>query len=286
MWMALALPVVELVEEVFLNTPGVCLRKQVAEDGSRELHDVPVARLRGSAVVAHASLLVENEPASVVYSLRRQQVDFPLSFLTGSVWDTGAAPVMVTCINKVRVTIAVESTDSGEDLVEVSNLRGAWTSTGSLPEPLQGYIRSCQLLLAPIVSEILMCYRTPSIETEDIFLGSLEILFIEGWMLEEIRTLDDHGSPRVQNLFDVTLAIHRCLILPPSVFESSPCRVLGNRLQAAKLPHHSRQEICGGPRMAYEWDFVKIRAPKGYGSGWHPRSSPFKAPRWYFAKKI
>ncbi|OWM84456.1 hypothetical protein CDL15_Pgr000896 [Punica granatum] len=97
MWMALALPVVELVEEVFLNTPGVCLRKQVAEDGSRELHDVPVARLRG-----------------------------------------------------VRVTIAVESTDSGEDLVEVSNLRGAWTSTGSLPEPLQGYIRSCQLLLAPM----------------------------------------------------------------------------------------------------------------------------------------
>ncbi|PKI30873.1 hypothetical protein CRG98_048736, partial [Punica granatum] len=40
--MALALLVVELEEEVPLNTLGVCLRKQVVEDGSRELHDVPV----------------------------------------------------------------------------------------------------------------------------------------------------------------------------------------------------------------------------------------------------
>ncbi|PKI58580.1 hypothetical protein CRG98_021043 [Punica granatum] len=107
-----------------------------------------------------------------------------------------------------------------------------------------------------------------------------------GWMLGEIRMLDDHGSPPVQNLFDVSLAIHGCLILPPSVFEFSQCRVLGDCLQAAKLPHYSRREICGGPRMTYKWYSVKIRAPKGRGSGWHPRGSPLKAPRWYFAKNF
>ncbi|PKI44260.1 hypothetical protein CRG98_035334 [Punica granatum] len=98
---------------------------------------------------------------------------------------------------------------------------------------------------------ILVCCRTPPIEAEDIFLDSLEILFLEVWMLGEIWTLDNHGSPRIQNLFDVSLTIHRCLILPPSVFESSPYRVLRDCLQAAKLPHHSRWEICGRPRMAY-----------------------------------
>ncbi|PKI73459.1 hypothetical protein CRG98_006146 [Punica granatum] len=214
----------------------------------------------------------------------------------------------------------MESTDSGEDLVEASNLRGAWTSTGPLPEPFQGDVRSCQLLLLLVflcdfptktislglevsklrldghvrgerrsrwstifgswkVGGILVCCRTPPIEAEDIFLGSLKILFLEGWMLGEIRTLDNHGSPLVQNLFDVSLAIHRCLILPPSVFESSSCHVVGDCQQVAKLPHHSRREICGGPRMAYEWDSVKIRAPKGRGFGWRPRGLPLKAPR-------
>ncbi|PKI63411.1 hypothetical protein CRG98_016078 [Punica granatum] len=97
------------------------------------------------------------------------------------------------------------------------------------------------------VDEILVCCRTPPIETEDIFLGSLEILFFKDWMLGEIRTLDDHGSPRVQNPFDVSLAIHGCLILPPSVFEFSPCRVLGDCLQAAKLPHHSHRKYVVDP---------------------------------------
>ncbi|PKI40916.1 hypothetical protein CRG98_038681 [Punica granatum] len=136
------------------------------------------------------------------------------------------------------------------------------------------------------VGGILLCFRTPLIEAEEIFLGSLEIPFLEGWMLGEIRTLDDHGSPRIQDSFDVSLTIHKCLIIPPSVFESSPCRVFGDYLQAVKLPHHSRREICGGPRMTYEWYSVKIRAPKGRGSRWHPRGSPLKAPRWYFAKNF
>ncbi|PKI35371.1 hypothetical protein CRG98_044248 [Punica granatum] len=159
----------------------------------------------------------------------------------------------------------MESTDLGEDLVEVSNLRETL--------PLVRYLRLVKSRRNPHV------LSDPTDRSEDIFLGSLEILLLEGWMLEEIRTFDDHGSPRVQNPFDVTLAIHGCLILPPSVFESNPCRVLGNCLQAAKLPHQSRREICGGPRMAYEWDSVKIRTPKGRGSGWHPRGSPLKAPR-------
>ncbi|PKI39933.1 hypothetical protein CRG98_039677 [Punica granatum] len=108
---------------------------------------------------------------------------------------------------------------------------------------------------------------TPPIETEDIFLGSLKILFFKGWMLWEIRTLNDHGSPRVQNLFDVSLAIHGCLILPPSVFKFSPCRVLGDCLQAAKLPHYSCRKICGGSRMTYEWYSVKIKALRAAGPG-------------------
>ncbi|PKI79299.1 hypothetical protein CRG98_000313 [Punica granatum] len=58
------------------------------------------------------------------------------------------------------------------------------------------------------------------------------------------------------DLFDVTLAICGCLILPPSMFKS-----------ATELPYHSRRKISGGPRMTHEWDSIKIRTPKGHESG-------------------
>ncbi|PKI71929.1 hypothetical protein CRG98_007697 [Punica granatum] len=168
------------------------------------------------------------------------------------------------------MTAAVESTDSGEDLVEASNLRGLLVflcdftaKTVSLgPEVIElgldsrirggecsGWSASFGLW---IVSGVFVCWRTPLIKGKDVFLGGLEILFLEGWMLGELRTLDDHGSPRVQNSFGVTLAISGCLVLPPSVLEPRSCRILGDCLQATKLPHHSRREVCGGPYMAHE----------------------------------
>ncbi|PKI58122.1 hypothetical protein CRG98_021501 [Punica granatum] len=58
------------------------------------------------------------------------------------------------------------------------------------------------------VSEIFVCWGTPSIKAKDIFLSSMEFLFLMGRMLGEVRMLKDHCSPCGQDLFDVTLKIH------------------------------------------------------------------------------
>ncbi|PKI37893.1 hypothetical protein CRG98_041715 [Punica granatum] len=60
--------------------------------------------------------------------------------------------------------------------------------------------------------------------------AGLKIPLIKGRMLGEVWTLGNHNSLRIQDLFDVTLAIYGCLILSPSMFKSSSRRILGDRL--------------------------------------------------------
>ncbi|PKI57965.1 hypothetical protein CRG98_021640 [Punica granatum] len=102
---------------------------------------------------------------------------------------------------RVRVTVALESTDLGDDLVETISLGLEIIELG-LDSHIWG--GKCPRLSANFdlwkVSGILVYWRTPSIKAKDIFLRSLEILFLMGRMLGEVQTLGDHCSPCGQDL--------------------------------------------------------------------------------------
>ncbi|PKI67571.1 hypothetical protein CRG98_012155 [Punica granatum] len=76
------------------------------------------------------------------------------------------------------------------------------------------------------VNEIFRCWWTPSVKVEDVLFRGLEILLVLSRMLREVGLLNDHSVPCREDLFDSILMIYGHLILSPSVFEPSPCRVL------------------------------------------------------------
>ncbi|PKI64553.1 hypothetical protein CRG98_014985 [Punica granatum] len=77
--------------------------------------------------------------------------------------------------------------------------------------------------------------------------AGLEIPLIKSRMLGEVWTLGNHSSPCIQDLFDVTLAICRCLILPPSMFKSRSSRILGDRLGSSYPSVACSQDAVEGP---------------------------------------
>ncbi|PKI65441.1 hypothetical protein CRG98_014180 [Punica granatum] len=153
--------------------------------------------------------------------------------------NVGPGPESSKC--RIETRYGAEAQEWGR-----SPMRGQNPKAGPKPDAVNaGAGARCSKCV--LVDEILVCCWTPSVEAKDVFFCSLEIPLIKGRMLGEVWTLGNHSSPRIQDLFDVTLAICGCLILPPSMFKSSSRRILEDRLGSSYLSVTCSQNAVEGP---------------------------------------
>ncbi|PKI75869.1 hypothetical protein CRG98_003784 [Punica granatum] len=140
----------------------------------------------------------------------------------------------------------------------------------------EGGVRLCQLLLV-LVEDFPAKMISLGSEASELGLDGcvwgegcprcLEVPFLMGRMLGEIQTLNAHGSPHSQDLFDATLVIYGYLVFPPSVFKSNTLRILEDRLQATELPHYLHRKISDGRYMTHKWDPIKLGHLMAMGPG-------------------